>query len=292
MWRKHRIALVGAVVAVLAATALTPAVASGQGRTVADSGFRPVRDGYSFENYGPGYQGLTPVQMRRLFGNAVCAGPPDAVGGCQLTPDGEQWMSEVNQDMDGGHCYGFAATALFWFLRVGNPPTPAPFGSPNTPGLDLLDNTALQSHIAYGMALQYLERVQDTAFIGRPSVVLERLRRDLRRGGTRFLIGISQRGEGGHAVSPFLIRRLGRNRWRILIYDNNWPLVTRSIRVNTRHETWRYRLFPGADWHGNARTKSLSLQRPSAGLGTQRWPQPQEADEVQTTCPKALFPTS
>jgi hypothetical protein len=272
MWRRPRIAIVSATAVAMAAIALAPAVASGDGRIVADSGFRPVSDGYSFQNYGSGYQGLTSFQMRRLFGNAVCAGPPSEGGGCALTPSASQWMGDANQSMGGGHCYGFASTSLFWFLGIGNPPTPAPFGSTTTPGLELVGNTRLQSHIAYAFVLQALNRVQQTEIAARPSVVLERLRNDLRHGGTRYIIAISQ-GHEGHAVNPYAIKRLSRNRWRILIYDNNHPMVTRRIRVNTRHETWRYGLFPGTVWHGNARTKSLDLSRPSAGLGPQPWPQ-------------------
>ncbi|HEV3225433.1 MAG TPA: hypothetical protein VGZ52_01315, partial [Acidimicrobiales bacterium] len=60
------------------------------GPLVADDGFRPETDGFSFENYGKAPEGqpprmnLTAVEMRKLFGDAVCA---DASSGkCDLIP--------------------------------------------------------------------------------------------------------------------------------------------------------------------------------------------------------------
>jgi hypothetical protein len=64
------VALLSAVVLL----AVGAAAASAQ-TVVADSGFRPNPDGFSFENYGsdPGYANLSSAEMVKLFGNGVCA---------------------------------------------------------------------------------------------------------------------------------------------------------------------------------------------------------------------------
>ena len=59
------------------------------GPLVADSGFRPATNGFSFENYRPPPPGaalrpdLTPDNVRKLFGDAVCVNV--AGGRCALT---------------------------------------------------------------------------------------------------------------------------------------------------------------------------------------------------------------
>ena len=81
------------------------------GPLVADSGFRPDANGFAFANYGnvgppTNITNLTPADMRRAFGDAVCANM--AGGTCNLTPPAQQWMDGENSGMAGGHCYGFS----------------------------------------------------------------------------------------------------------------------------------------------------------------------------------------
>jgi len=63
---------------------------------VADSGFRPRPNGFSFENYGnvlssgAAPTNLTPADVQALFGTAVCA---DAASRkCDLIPEARAWM--------------------------------------------------------------------------------------------------------------------------------------------------------------------------------------------------------
>ena len=97
---------------------------------VADNGFRPTTDGYSFENYGneERYRNLTVVEMRRLFGDAVCV-PGTSGTACRLSPVARQWMESANEAMAGGHCMGFAVTSQLFHRRVGDPFGPAAFGA-------------------------------------------------------------------------------------------------------------------------------------------------------------------
>src|SRR5262245_59566296 len=79
---------------------------------VTDSGFRPGADGFTFANYGPALAtgavptNLTPDDVRSLFGDAVCADA--AIGKCDLIPEAQAWMDDMNQQMTGGHCFGFS----------------------------------------------------------------------------------------------------------------------------------------------------------------------------------------
>ena len=87
---------------------------------VADLGFRPEVNGFQFENYGKSdATNLTPAEMQRIYGDAVCASK--ANDQCILTPPAEQWMNQQNQGMEGGHCYGFSVAALSMFAGVIDP---------------------------------------------------------------------------------------------------------------------------------------------------------------------------
>src|SRR4051812_26585017 len=88
-------------------------------KIVADLGFRPETDGLPFPNYGPGpYTNLTPDDLRRAFGDEVCASLKD--GKCILIPPGEELMAKLNGMMDGGHCYGFSVLALRLYQNQAN----------------------------------------------------------------------------------------------------------------------------------------------------------------------------
>ncbi|HEV2370270.1 MAG TPA: hypothetical protein VGR90_10375, partial [Acidimicrobiales bacterium] len=87
------------------------------GTIVASDGFDPTKDGFSWENYGdtlptdkgmaaPGNTAatnLTPAALRKIFGDSVCANSH-----CDLTPEAQAWMDQINNSMMDGHCYGFS----------------------------------------------------------------------------------------------------------------------------------------------------------------------------------------
>src|SRR5437762_12557370 len=109
----------------------SPSDAPSSGTYVADLGFRPSSDGFSFENYGDdiAVTNLTADDLRRLFGDEVC----DRVnnGKCSLSPAAKEWMSDVNKGMAGGHCEGLAALSLLMYLGKVQPST---FGASSTAG--------------------------------------------------------------------------------------------------------------------------------------------------------------
>src|SRR5437879_9806230 len=74
-----------------------------KGQLIADNGFRPETDGFGFENYGksapptPERLNMGPNEMRKLFGDAVCADLKSSK--CDLTPPAQQWMDEANKEI-------------------------------------------------------------------------------------------------------------------------------------------------------------------------------------------------
>ena len=143
----------------------TPPPATGM---IADLGFRPAVHGFNFENYSDEtqVQNLTAAEVRRLFGDQVCASLTD--GRCVLTPPGEQWMEQINGDMAGGHCEGMAALSLLMYT---DHVTETRFGGQNAVDL-AFNNPALQREIAYWWATQATAPTADRVIKGAPDEIL------------------------------------------------------------------------------------------------------------------------
>jgi hypothetical protein len=248
-----------------ALVALAFAGARADAAVVASNGFTAQANGYSFGNYGDGFRDLTPVEMVRLFGKRICSN--GSARGCELTPEAQAWMEATNSDMSGGHCFGFATTSQLFFEGKGPFPHPAAFGAPTTPGLDIDGNPRLQSWIAYAWSLQTLPAVQQATTHMTPAGVVRELERKLSAGNAKYLLEIFDDGDG-HAITPVAVDRAGSTA-QIEVYDNNWPGQTRAVRVNLRKSTWSYKLAGDTTWNGTAKTRTLQLADPSAGLGHQ-----------------------
>lgn len=246
--------------------AATPPDAAGS----PDWGFRSMPHGFSFENYtNMGMvTNLTPVEMRRIFGPTVCEGGA-AMGACTLTPQARQWMENQNQGMNGGHCEGMAVLAARFFTGASDPMMFG--GGANAGTLMLTGNELLQREIATWFVTQttvpMLERRNLT-----PVQVVAELERELARGrafgGT--VVGIYLRaGGGGHAITPYEVRRPSASTAEIAVYDNNFPNMERVVVVDTTANTWRYMtstnpMEPGALYDGDATTFNLTLADVSA----------------------------
>ena len=249
----------------------TPASAA-RASVVADSGFRPSRDGYRFANYvnQAGRPNLGSGELRRLFGDAVCAG--FQAGACVLSPPALAWMQQQNAGMAGGHCFGFSVSALLFWSQLSSP---SPFGAATVRGLKIGGNPPLAREIAYGHTFQLLQSVTGAAVSDSPRAVIAALTSGLGRTGALYTLGvINAGGMGGHAVTPFAVERLAADRYAILVYDNNFPGRTRKVRVNTKTDTWSYNAAtnptaPASRYTGNADTDSLVLLPARPGLGVQ-----------------------
>jgi hypothetical protein len=245
------------------------------GRILADSGFRPWVDGFAFENYGNdlGPVNLTAAEMQQLFGPAVCiSGAGDT---CVLLPTMEHWMEDANAKMRSGHCLGFSVTALLMFRRA---LAQAPFGAASTPALQVVGNAPLQARIAESWAYQHLPSVYGALIESRPSRLLARLRKALRDpAGETYTIGITSPDGSGHALTPFAVEQAGKDRVNVLVYDSNYPAITRVVRFDTRRDSWSYAggTGPGDGGHryaGDARHRSMFLVPSSPGTRTQPCP--------------------
>jgi hypothetical protein len=255
------------------------------GKIIASDGFNPATDGFDVENYGnllPAASGidqpvvntapaeLTPQIMQQMFGNAVCADSQ-----CDLTPEAQAWMDQQNQGMAGGHCYGFSDAAEQFFAGNANPSS---YGASTVPQLNVLGNVSLQSFIAENWAYQDLPSVQKDRIMSDPNTILDDLTKDLVPNPSQLytLIIFMADGSGGHAVTPFAIEDNGNGQFHILIYDNNFPGVTRAIAVDTTTDTWTYTggINPSDTtelYQGNAKTQSIGLDPVSPALGVQPW---------------------
>jgi len=246
--------------------------ASAPGDLVYDFGFVPESNGFSFPNYGDDIPAtnLTSVEMRRMFGDQVCA---DINGDeCILTPPAEQWMEQVNGSMGGGHCEGMAVLSLMMY--TGQVP-PSDFGATLASELDINDEV-LQRELAYWWATQTVAPTNESVIRGTPMEILEVIRQ-MDVNGETYTIGIYDDKGSGHAVTPFGVADKGDGLYAILVYDNNYPGETRELFVDSRDNSWTYEtsINPQVQsdvWSGNADTMTLDLTPTSARVEQQVCP--------------------
>jgi hypothetical protein len=275
------VALLAALLVLLVPTAARAAEGdyAPTGPVVADSGFRPATDGFQFANYGatPGILEIGTNEMRALYGDAVCA----TLNGnsCKLSPPAQQWRNELNDAVAGGHCYGFSVVSLMLFKQQFTTGYARRISQGRNPtfAFRLTGNKSLQRELAKAWATQVSRSVQRATVTGAPSKIVSALIAALSDKATKetYTITIFQRnGEGGHAITPYAVEDRGNGRYAILVYDNNWPGITRPIAVDTRRETWRYEASinpdaPEALYEGDKRSKTLSLAPTTPGIGVQ-----------------------
>jgi hypothetical protein len=232
---------------------------------VADLGFRPDFDGFSFENYGgePGVTNLTAADLRRMFGDEVCA----SIQGddCTLTPAGTQWMEQVNGSMSGGHCEGMAVLSNLIYTKKVNA---AELGAATAPELQIQGNDRLQREIAYWFTTQATQPARQGVVEQTPSGVVNTLMTAFAAGpggSDTYAVGFYKRDRtGGHAVTPYAVEDRGNGVYWIMIYDNNYPKAARAIEVDTKADTWRYSgstnpSEPADEYEGDAQTFTLEL---------------------------------
>lgn len=268
-----------------------PSVPARPAGIVSDSGFRPGQNGLPFENYGDSLangsspDNMTAADVQRMFGDAVCVDAQSRK--CDLIPEAQDWLDEINQAMAGGHCYGFSVLAdLLWQNKV----TATTFGAPTVTALQISGNTVLQRQIAYDWALQTIPAVQSQRIQGTPNKILLTLISSL-KGQAYTILFWKRDGTGGHAVTPYAVVSKGGGKYDVLIYDNNWPNQRRAISFDTTSNSWSYEAATisgeaGSLYEGDAKTKTMSLDPVSPALGTQKCPfcgkVPQNASAAST----------
>ncbi|MDD1749389.1 MAG: hypothetical protein LUO89_05875 [Methanothrix sp.] len=246
-----------------------------EGAEINDSGFRPDIDGFSFQNYGedPQTVDLTATEMRRMFGDKVCAST--AGDKCTLTYPAERWMNQAISAMKSGHCEGIAVLSSLMYY---NQTSPGLFGGNSVIDLSLQD-VLLQREIGYWWTTQVTSPGGSKKVLESPQAVLDTLAEAFGNGsgaGEWWVMGIYlPDGSGGHAITPFAVEDSGNGTARILVYDNNWPKDSRFIEVDTVSNTWRYLASASPDepnslYFGNASTRNLEIVSLSSRLGRQQ----------------------
>lgn len=214
---------------------------------VIDTGFRPEVNGFSYPNYGDvGYTtngetfpvvNLTSVEMRRMFGDVVCAAPPQSDESCALTPPAEQWMEQNNASMNGGHCEGFAVLSqLIYSGQI----DPNQFGAEKTYDLQIAGNEALQRELAYWWTTQ--GPIWGTQQVLAPKEAVAYLQAEYAQNPQNiFRLGIMKEDQtGGHAITAYGVQDQGNGLYWIMVYDNNYPGQERHMTVDTNADTWEY----------------------------------------------------
>jgi len=224
----------------LAAAGISADEDSNDGTLVADLGFRPDVDGFSFSNYGgeKRYQGLTPEDLKRMVGGQVCVSQPK--GQCILTPTWTYWMEMMNAITDGGHCQGMAVLSLLFYEKLINV---SDFGAESAHDLTIAGNGVLQKEISYWFAHQLLEPTMSSGINEKPSKILDLLIESFQDENKtkKYTMAIySHDGSDGHALTPFAVRDVGSGLYQILVYDNNYPDQTCIVEVDSINESWTY----------------------------------------------------
>ena len=231
------------------------------GELIADSGFRPDVDGFSFPNYGNEVepQNLTPANVEALFGEQVCIAGTGL--DCLLTPAGQTWMDTQNEIMGGGHCMGFSVAALRMFAGTLDAND---FGAEIPNGLPF-ENPDLQATIAESFVYQMIPGINDERTLGTPAEILHTLVDYINQGRDYYTLGFFKAdGNGGHAVTPLAVEDKGDGKYAILVYDNNYPDVVRALEIDEEADTFSYNGSTNPDeaeslYEGDATTPPMDL---------------------------------
>lgn len=215
-----------------------------KGKLIADTGFRPGKDGFFFFNYGNkgtsypnrlnryifgtsrnNVTGMGSKQMIGLFGAPqVCRGAVSQKGTCQLTLAATHWMNASNKSGNAGHCFGMATTAGLVFDRLIRAKT-------------LGGSTAHKVKFA-PRATATIEQAQTTQTLVNQSAytaaqAIPLLIKAMRKRSGMFTLGMQTKTDG-HAITPLAIYSRGHGKYDIAVYDNNYPDRVRAIHANTK----------------------------------------------------------
>lgn len=249
----------GFLATVLAAS-FSPSARAG---VLADSGFRPKPNGFSFENWGGKqypYSRLTADDSYFLFGDQACARIKD--DSCVPTPGARLWIDEMNRSTEGGHCEGMAVLSASLYSKFDSV---ADYGARSAFELKP-DNRELMRSISTYFTTQALEPVQSASSASRAwplQKIVDSLVTSLKSGKDLPTLGIYF-GDGGHAVTPYSVESRGERLYRVNIYDNNYPGVERYIDIDVAADRWVYAggaLNPSEDpapWQGSSGSMDIT----------------------------------
>jgi len=240
----------------------TPPFWAPRGKLIADSGFRPERDGLGMLNWpntaeGPqslpiqinhyylGYPlrapvDLTPQDTRKVLGReeACVPGRP----GCTLTTTARLWREGTNAGMAGGHCFGIATTVA----QIFNGMIPkSSIGAASTPYKAPWSPT-LTRQVARAFSTQYIVDMDRYTYTPRQAIKL--LKANLKPGSAPYVAAIRSTTGDGHGVTPIALYKRGKGLYDVAVYDNNYPGRTRAFHIDTNRDKFTYLMFtvPGS----------------------------------------------
>jgi hypothetical protein len=88
-------------------------------------------------------------------------------------------------------------------------------------------------------------------------------------------MGIYQPGfKGGHAITPYAVQDKGNGVFSVMVYDNNYPGLERSVEIDRNANTWVYTAStnpnePASEYKGDAETQTLTITPTSPRLEKQ-----------------------
>ena len=262
-------------------------------KVLADTGFRPERDGFAFKNQGGEYPRTAPILtenvMVKMFGEKACV--DGDTKDCTLTLPAAEWAHMVNRAMNGGRCEGMAVSSLTFWKGIDKPDS---MWSLTTHTLDKKEATPF---IGYYWTYQMVDPVRTDIRVSRrastPSSVADQLVKMFKAGELGTLAFWHQGGRGGHAVTPYAVEDQGNGLQAIKVYDNNFPDKERVITIDRNADTWKYDLAalnpdqPKAPWYGDASTHSLVVVPLDLRLKKAACPFCREGSDTRTVWPRA-----
>ena len=232
---------------------------------LADTGFRPNKDGFKFENQGGRYPRTPPVltsqDVSRMFGSDVCVNGGGTT--CRLKPVATEWMAMVNRAMNDGQCEGMAVSSLAFYKKLYQPSAFAPHAK----SIHDLTHAETGPLIGYFWAYQMVNPVREDKAASLMSMTpnsAEDTLVDMLKRNELAVIAIRS-PHGGHAVTPYAVEDRGNGIHWIDIYDNNWPDKERHIIIDRNANTWEYELaslnpdIPKEPWRGTADSHTIAV---------------------------------
>jgi len=244
--------------------------------------YDPTVHGYGFRNYGP-YQGieseLAAGDLIKLFGAENVCESGNTAQDCVLYEPAVEWLDKQFKMLANGHCDGLAMTSLrFWVgLPFEDKTSPADWQSGAHKVSDLQRGESLENYVAYIHVMQALAEIYSVRrelIKNKPSEILHLLMDSMKEDSKDFFELLIYKYEDGrltkgHAIAPYAVEDMGDGLYHILVYDSNYPGVSKYVELNTKEESWRYHTAANpsqtaSDYVGDTSTNSITVQNLAA----------------------------
>ncbi len=210
---------------------------------VADYGFRPDTDGFSFANYSTSPNGvaLSDQDVRELLGDDACDESEEVSPNCKLAPRAAAFQAESRGLVNGGVCEGISVLSLLFYENQRDPNF---YGADKPYDLDINNNEPLDRAINRWNSTQLTGQTVDSLDRGSPTQILEKLTKAWESGDEAYTLGMYNLVDGslknGHATVPYKIEHTGDGIVRLYIYNSNSPGEEEYVTIDTNDDTWHY----------------------------------------------------